>query len=237
MTNNRDIKTSSNGHELKRALIILFTGMAFLVLYRILSSEDLLTAYFPDFADDKDLSNVIYYFFFSALFMMMIPVFLLKTVLKENLTKFGLRAGNVKRGLKLVLLFLPVIVAFFIYPASKMDVFRQVYPLYSGAGSDVLIFSVYALLYAVYYFSYEFFYRGFLLFGLEKWMGVTGTILFQVFISTLMHAGKPYPEIVSCIPAGILFGILAYKTGSFLYVFFMHWFIGVMLDLFIILQR
>jgi len=224
--------------EIKRAkmrlLLLVSCGLVCLVLFRITGSHSLLSLYLPDFPGDKEFSGIVYYFILSFLFMFLIPVMMVRRIMKIDLRTLGLQYGERKKGVIFVLLFLPVIIGIFIYPASRMSVFQAAYPLFPGAGEKFHVFLFYELLYGLYYFSYEFFYRGYLLFGMKEYIGSTWSLLFQIIPSTVMHIGKPVPEIVSCIPAGIFFGLIAFKTRSFLYVFIIHWFIGIMLDTFIV---
>jgi membrane protease YdiL (CAAX protease family) len=73
-----------------------------------------------------------------------------------------------------------------------------------------------------------------MLFGLRDAVGAANAILIQTIPSTLLHIGKPDGEIFAAILAGIAFGIIALRTKSILYVFVIHWLIGVTLDFLIV---
>jgi membrane protease YdiL (CAAX protease family) len=59
-------------------------------------------------------------------------------------------------------------------------------------------------------------------------------ILIQTISSSLIHLGKPEGEILGSIIVGIIFGAIAIRTRSFLYVFILHATIGVLTDIFIL---
>ncbi len=105
----------------------------------------------------------------------------------------------------------------------------------------------------LYYLPWEFFFRGFLLFPLLRGIdarsfptddsdsgstmtAVAAIVLFQTIPSTLLHFGHPLAEVASAIPAGIVFGILAWRAKSILPGLFLHAAIGFGTDLAIILR-
>jgi membrane protease YdiL (CAAX protease family) len=89
---------------------------------------------------------------------------------------------------------------------------------------------------ALFYTAWEFFYRGFMLFGLRRYVGDWLAICIQTIPQCLWHIGMPTGEILSSIAGGILFGIMALRTRSILWPMLLHFSIGVFLDLFIVLR-
>jgi len=79
-------------------------------------------------------------------------------------------------------------------------------------------------------FAWEFFFRGFMLFGLEGELGWYAAIV-QAVPFTLAHVGKPELETYSCIVGGTLIGLIGLRVRSFYPAFFIHWFIAVALDI------
>ena len=153
--------------------------------------------------------------------------------LRLRLCDLGLRIGDARAGLVAVAVLFPI-VALSLLPTSRMPDFRAEYPLYHAAGQSLGVFIVYELCYAVYYFGWEFFFRGFMLFGLAGAVGAANAVLIQTIPSTLAHIGKPTPEVLAAVAAGLVFGAVALRTRSVLYVFLLHYLIGVTLDVFIV---
>jgi len=59
----------------------------------------------------------------------------------------------------------------------------------------------------------ELFFRGFLVFGMVKFLG-KNVILPMIVLYVVIHFGKPLPEIISSFFGGYLLGILALHTGN-----------------------
>lgn len=72
-----------------------------------------------------------------------------------------------------------------------------------------------AATWALYLGAYEFFFRGFLLFALERALGAPGAILATTALYVFAHLTKDRLECLSCVPMGILLGAAAIWTGSF----------------------
>jgi membrane protease YdiL (CAAX protease family) len=105
----------------------------------------------------------------------------------------------------------------------------------------------------LYYLPWEFFFRGFLLFPLlgaaaesspladdpgrpSAGLPLAAIVLFQTLPSTLLHFGHPTGELLSAIPAGLVFGILAWRTKSILPGLLLHAAIGFGTDIAIVLR-
>ena len=74
-------------------------------------------------------------------------------------------------------------------------------------------------------FSWEFFFRGFILFGYARKFG-DHALWLQAVPFAMAHVGKPEVETLSTIFGGFLFGLVAWRTRSFLYPFLIHFFVA-----------
>lgn len=106
----------------------------------------------------------------------------------------------------------------------------------------------------LYYLPWEFFFRGFLLLGILSWVDraaartsplpagpaepllLLALVLFQTMPSAMLHVGHPLMEQLSAIPAGLGFGLLAWRTRSILPGLLIHASMGLGTDLFIVLK-
>lgn len=183
----------------------------------------------------KVINNILVAIYpFVLLFFMgfIIPAVFAKFILKIELKELGLKVGNYKEGL--VMTFTVIFVAIpFLWIASKNSSFISEYPLALKVVELKRIFIIYEIAYLLYYIGWEFIFRGFLQMTLKERFGIPGAIMVQTFVSCIMHIGKPAGELWMSIPAGIIFGIMTFKTGSILYALIAHWSIGVILDIFI----
>jgi membrane protease YdiL (CAAX protease family) len=92
--------------------------------------------------------------------------------------------------------------------------FQSVYPFYVPLHGGLMpYYFIWEIFYVLQFFALEFFFRGFMVHGLKKEMG-----LYSIFIMTvpycMIHFGKPLPECVGSIFAGIFLGLMSYKTQS-----------------------
>lgn len=179
------------------------------------------------------------YFFLSAFILMgVVPFFLIKFYLKENSADFGLQIGDWQNGLKTVAVLFPIIAIALLLPAAYQKEFKDFYPLYKGAENSFSSFFGFEFSRGILYYSaWEFFFRGFLLFGMRKYVGDWNAILIQTIPSCLWHIGYPAGEILMSIPGGILFGVMAIRTRSIIWPFILHWLIGIAMDAFIVLTK
>jgi hypothetical protein len=161
----------------------------------------------------------------------------------------GLGLGDWRFGLKwlgvLVGVMVPVVLI-----ASRFSTFWRFYPLNGTLGHQagqwvagqpvpddfLLHFVVYELLYALYFVGWEFFFRGFMTFGLHARMGVHGLLVANIPFA-LLHVGKPFPEALGSIVAGVALGLFALRARSFWYCFILHTAIAWTMDAAAIARR
>ena len=149
----------------------------------------------------------------------------------------GFGPGNIGRGV--VMLGIGLIISFpLMYFAARDPELARQYPLARLAAWDRRRFTIYELVYAVgYYVAWEFTFRGLLFFPLLAVAGLLPALAVQTIISTLLHIGHPDSEIWSAVVGGILLGLGAWWTGSFIYAFVIHAGCGVAHDTIRFLQQ
>lgn len=183
-----------------------------------------------------EFQSILYMFGAALLLMGVLPLVVIRAVFREPLKSYGLQIGDWRKGLPVAALLFVLIAVFLLYPSSQTEEMRSFYPFDKSAGDSIYSFLRLEISRGLlFYTAWEFFFRGFLLFGLRKVYGDWTAILIQTIPSCLWHIGMPSGEILGSIAAGILFGILAIRTRSILWVFLLHLFIGVGTDLFIVI--
>jgi len=178
-------------------------------------------------------------FMFGAAFVLfgIIPLGITRIGFGERLADYGLQWGDWRLGLRLVLMLLPPITAAFLYPASGSAEIRSFYPFAPEAGSSIVKFLMLQVPRGVlYYTAWEFFFRGLLLFGMRRYVGDWLAICLQTIPQCLWHIGMPTGELLSSIGGGLLFGIIALRTRSIVWPMLLHFAIGVVLDILIIIR-
>jgi membrane protease YdiL (CAAX protease family) len=76
--------------------------------------------------------------------------------------------------------------------------------------------------------GWEFLFRGLLLFGFARVFGGNAIWLAAIPFA-FAHLGKPALETFSTLFGGVMFGLIAWRTRSFLYPFVIHWYFNVLI--------
>lgn len=163
-------------------------------------------------SEDAELYRLSYWALSTFFWYFVVPAGFIKVFLKGRLRDYGLSLkGTIRHswiylGLYLAVLPFVVVVAF-------TPEFQKTYPFYSQAGAGIRGFLYWELAYALQFLSLEFFYRGFLIHALRPRFG-----FYAIFISVIpycmIHFGKPFPETLGAIIAGLALGTLSMFTRN-----------------------
>jgi uncharacterized protein len=223
------------GEKNRRASIILLTSAVCLAAWHLVGNyrfwHEHVTAWMPSDTDPQ-LAAGIGFLASSVVLLGIIPLLVVKLILREPLFDYGLRRGDLRFGLLTLVLAAPLVVAIG-YFSAQSPAFQAVYPLWpiTPQSTSALVWHIAGQL--LWYAAWEFHFRGFLQFGLEKSHGISVGIWVQTLASMLAHFGKPGSEIFASILAGLLWGALAWRTRSLLSGFLQHWLLGASLDFFL----
>ena len=217
----------------QQTTVILLASALLLTLHRYYSRRSFFNRHFAEYLGDGPLAaSYPYYYWFltTSITLLLVPTIVAKFGTKERLSGYGFQLGNQKLGWSVtgvawVLMIPVVILAVIVYPP-----FLAKYPLSKVVASSWQTFLTYQLAYGVYMFAWEFFFRGFMLFGLERKFG-NYSILIQTIPFAVMHYSKPLPEALGSIIAGVLLGVLALETRTFIYGAAIHWLVAMTMDI------
>ncbi len=93
--------------------------------------------------------------------------------------------------------------------------FWEHYPLIRARRWTRRLYLHNALGWIAYLLAYEFFFRGFLLFTLARWLGVWPAIALSTLAYVYAHLPKPHAgETVGTLPMGVLFAVIALDSGG-----------------------
>ncbi len=217
--------------SLDRKVVAIFLSVAILqtISFYFTSRRFFRANLFEQFQNYSDpyLMEYLYWFVGDFFTFFILGIIVIKFVLKEKLSDYGLQLGDVKIGLSFSILFLFVMIIL-IWFVSATPAFAEKYPHLSSAKSDWNTLFIYEAGMLIYMFAWEFIWRGFMLFGLEKRFGVYA-VLMQMIPFVILHNGKPFLETFGAIFGGIALGILALRTRSIYYCVATH--IGVMFSI------
>lgn len=183
------------------------------------------------FSENEQLSELANWVFVLCSFYFVLPVLVIKLLFKEKLSDYGLKWKGAFKDYWIYIVMLAImipLVAFF----STTKSFQAKYPFYDLAVGEKLYpnFWIWEGLYFLQFFALEFFFRGFMTHGLKHRFG-----FYSVFVMTIpycmIHFGKPLPETIAAIAAGIILGTLSLKSRSILLGVCIHYSVGLMMDL------
>jgi uncharacterized protein len=148
----------------------------------------------------------------------LVPIGIVILAWRERPRDYNLRLGDWRLGLGVTIIGVAIMAAviwivgrwpeFGAYYVPKVDD-RPTWRLIVDTGIDL--------------FAWEFFFRGWLLQAFGRKFG-TDAIWLQVIPFALMHVYKPELEQLSTVVGGAFFGILAWRTRSFVWGWLLHWF-------------
>lgn len=158
-----------------------------------------------------------------------LPMLLLKFGFQKSILDHGFSCKNFLGHLKIYFgmfaLMLP-----FIYLASLQPDFRNLYPFIPEAKRSTDVYFIWELAYVLQFFCLEFFFRGYLLYTLERHMNQFVAIAVMVVPYTMIHFHKPYPETFGAIVAGSVLGFLSLRYRSWLGGAVLHSLVALTID-------
>lgn len=159
----------------------------------------------------------------------LIPMAFLKWGFQKSIALHGFSSqgflGHLKIYLGMFLIMLP-----FIYMASLQPDFRNLYPFIPEAKKSLNVYIAWELAYVLQFFCLEFFFRGYLLYTLERHMNKFVAIAVMVVPYTMIHFHKPYPETFGAIIAGCVLGYLSLRYRSWLGGALLHSLVALTID-------
>ena len=115
---------------------------------------------------------------------------------------------------------------------SATEGFQATYPFYKPLREEPLWprFWIWEIAYFMQFVGLEFFFRGFLLHGVKRRFGAYAIFVMMVPYC-MIHFGKPMPETLAAILAGIILGFMSLKTRSIWMGVALHVSVALSMDL------
>jgi len=171
-----------------------------------------------------------WWFVMQGVLGFVVPVLLLRYVFALSGTDMGLGAGDWKFAGTIALIYIPLVFAG-TWVLSDSIAFQENYPHLKAASQNWNTFLVYELLFLFYWIGWEYLWRGFVLFGTKRVLGVYA-IFVQALPFAVLHYAKPFPEAMLSLVGGIALGALVWRSNSFWIAVPIHWLQMFLLDLF-----
>jgi membrane protease YdiL (CAAX protease family) len=164
--------------------------------------------------EDRELVRHGYWALGQIVAFVLIPWSVVGLIFRHSLADYGLKfRGSLACWWVYLAMYLGMLPILFC--VSQNDRFLRTYPFYRLAEDESLWPRLVAweAMYALQFVALEFFFRGFLLHGTKRRFG-----WYAIFVTTLpyclIHFGKPMPETLGAIVAGVVLGFMSLKTGS-----------------------
>lgn len=164
-----------------------------------------------------------------------LPVLAILLTPRARIRDYGLSLKGFRQHMWIyVLLFLIVMPAVIV--VSYTPPFQRTYPFYHLASRSGMDLTLWWTFYGIQFFCLEFFFRGYILHGLKRSVGVHG-ILFSAVPYCMIHFGKPMLETLGAIIAGVALGTLSLRTRSIWSGFLIHISVAFSMDVLSMWQK
>ncbi len=212
MTKNNSMTRTEQIHG---AVILAYAVLALVVL-EYFGRTDFFYSQFPALAREHfGLYPLLWWASWTIVLFLIFPAIIVKAVFKKRLRDFGFNLKIKRQYYAIYLGMFLVVLPFVIYASTRTD-FRAIYPFFRGAFnspmSDIIIWEV---AYLSTFIALEFFFRGFMVLGLEKNFGKLA-IWVAMVPYVMLHFHKPPLEAFGAIFAGLILGEVSQRTRSIL---------------------
>jgi uncharacterized protein len=144
----------------------------------------------------------------------LLPALVVRLLFRERIGDYGTKWKGAFKDIWIYGVMFAVVLPL-VWLASANTRFQATYPFYRLADGETLwpYFWRWECQYALQFLTLEFFFRGFILHGTRRRFGVYSIFVMMVPYC-MIHFGKPMPEALAAIIAGIALGFMSLKTRS-----------------------
>ncbi len=162
---------------------------------------------------------------------LVIPMLIVLFVFRERPTDYGIKLQGISDGWWLYLLMLAVVLPLVVLVSSRGS-FLATYPYYRLSADEPCWpnFWCWEAAYLAQFFALEFFFRGFMIHGTKHRFGCYSVLVMTVPYC-MIHFGKPMPETLGSIVAGLVLGFMSLKTRSIWLGTALHITVAVVMDM------
>jgi uncharacterized protein len=222
----------------RRTMIVLISIPVCLTLIHFLGMPFNLFSLAPSLkANNPDINRLLGLIYWSCscgVGYVLIPWVITRFVFREGVAGYGLNSKGITKHLWIYLVLFLMVFPFVVL-VSFSPSFKAIYPFYKPPTGGWMLFLIFEIFYLVQFFYLEFFFRGYIIFNLEKSLGYY-SVLIMAIPYCMIHFQKPLPEALAAIGAGIILGMLALKTRSLWYGVLIHVSVAFSMDILALLQ-
>ena len=181
--------------------------------------------------------RLIYWALNCQLWYLLLPLLWATLAARHAITELGLGLGRIRDHLQ-VYLVLAALLTPLLFLVSAQPAFLRVYPYFDPLPGAPLWpdFWRLELLYFAQFAAVEFFFRGFLVQGLRSTFGYA-SIYVSLLPYCMIHFGKPLPEVLAALVAGLVLGHLSLASRSIWPGVALHIFAAATMDLAVLWRK
>lgn len=181
--------------------------------------------------------RLIYWALNCQLWYLLLPLAWATLAARHAITELGLGLGRIRDHVQVYLL-LAALLAPLLFRVSAQPAFLRIYPYFDPLPGAPLWpdFWRLELLYFAQFAAVEFFFRGFLVQGLRSTFGYA-SIYVSLLPYCMIHFGKPLPEVLAALVAGLVLGHLSLASRSIWPGVALHIFAAATMDLAVLWRK
>jgi hypothetical protein len=171
----------------------------------------------------------------NVTFLLVIPALYITIVLKKSLSEFGVAKGNVRAGIfwGSLSLFAALLIFYIIFRYTNFSKSYTIPDLVRYKFSYFLLYEF--LLVGFFSITYEFFFRGFVMLGLEKHLGNWSMLIQFLFFLLLLFLARGIGwQMFHFILMAALAGFVVQKSRSLIYSIAATWILILLTDVWLI---
>ena len=226
-----DVERPEGLDDDRRATVVLWSAAVILMLVLFNGGFETAGDIYPGWAANRDgLAHHVYWVSWGWLLELTLPLAIIVFVFRESPARYGLRWYMTKKTALLYGALLAVMVPLLFWASTRQS-FLDTYPFVRDLGGDwQRTIAFWEIVYLSRFVCLEFFFRGYLLFGLEGKLGYTAIAATTVPYA-MIHFSKPFPEAMAAIVAGAVLGFLALRTRTIVGGLIIHGTVAVSMDM------
>ena len=214
-------------------VVILSTALFSIIGFWLTTHSSVLERIFNNkYSEGKaKIAWIFFWRFMGIFFYLVVPLFILFFILKQDIGDFGIRLIRPWESLTWIIGLGIAIILIQSIAANNKSNLKQ-YPQIRISEWSKTLFCKNVIFWFIYLFSYEFMFRGFLLFGTLFIFGVWPSIIINTVLYSLSHMPKGFRETVLAIPFGVFICYLTLRVETIWVAVFLHFSLAVSNDFF-----
>ena len=227
------MRDESEGTLSSRPLIVYTIAAVSLTYLHYYGQADVFAKTFAKYFEGSPYINLYGQLFWSGSCLVgyvLVPCLIIALLPGERIRDYGLSIKGFFHHLWIYCILFAGVFPF-VFLSSFTNRFLSVYPFYHLSWRSGVEFLIFETGYLLQFFALEFFFRGFLLFGVIRYVGAYSIPAMILPYCMIHFKAKPFPETLAAIVAGLVLGTLSLRTRSIWPGVLIHCSVALSMDL------